>query len=66
LILILRIAFRYRPAKAARAALAAQHAGIPALAAEVEGACLVLNTPAAHLMHVARSDLFCSTMLKHC
>jgi hypothetical protein len=54
LILILRIAFRYRPAKAARAALAAQHAGIPALAAEVEGACLVLNTPAAHL--IARGE----------
>jgi hypothetical protein len=41
--------------KTARAALAraehaARHAGIPALTAEVEGASLVLNTPAARLM----------------
>jgi tetratricopeptide (TPR) repeat protein len=34
----------------ARAARAAHHAGIPALTAEVESACLVLNTPAACLI----------------
>jgi hypothetical protein len=34
----------------ARAELAARHAGIPALTAEVEGAFLVLNTPAARLI----------------
>jgi len=34
----------------ARAARAAAHAGIPALAAEVESACLHLDTPAARLM----------------
>jgi DNA-binding transcriptional ArsR family regulator len=49
------IAIRRLRTKAARAALArarraAHHAGIPALMAEVEGACLVLNTPAARLI----------------
>jgi DNA-binding transcriptional ArsR family regulator len=34
----------------ARAARAAHHAAIPALTAEVESACLVLNTPAARLI----------------
>jgi hypothetical protein len=34
----------------ARAALSAQHAGIPALMAEVDSASLVLNTPAARLI----------------
>ena len=46
------IAIRRLQAKTARAALAraehaAQHAGIPALSAEVEGASLILNAPAA-------------------
>ncbi|MGX7000158.1 helix-turn-helix domain-containing protein [Caballeronia sp. KNU42] len=46
------IAMRRLQAKTARAALAraahaAQHAGIPALTAEVESASLILNTPAA-------------------
>jgi hypothetical protein len=49
------IAMRRLRTKTARAALAraeraARHAGIPALAAEVESASLVLNTPAARLM----------------
>ncbi|WP_163269957.1 helix-turn-helix domain-containing protein [Chelativorans alearense] len=49
------IALRRLQTKAAREALAraeraARHAGIPALAAEVENASLVLNTPAARLM----------------
>jgi hypothetical protein len=49
------IAMRLLRTKAARAALgraglAARHAGIPALTAEVESACLVLNTPAARLI----------------
>ena len=49
------IAMRRLRTKAARAALAraeraARHARIPALTAEVERACLVLNTPAARLM----------------
>jgi hypothetical protein len=38
----------------ARAALAAQRAGIPALTAEVESACLFLNTPAAR--QIARGE----------
>src|SRR5947209_11805443 len=47
---------RTRPARAAlaRAGHAAHHAGIPALAAEVETASLVLNTPAARL--IARGE----------
>src|SRR5258705_6226679 len=49
------IAIRRLRTQAARAALAragqaAQHAGIPALTAEVESAFLVLNTPAARLI----------------
>ena len=49
------IAMRRLQTKRARAALAraegaARHAGIPALAAEVQSACLVLNTPAARLL----------------
>ena len=49
------IAMRRRQATTARAALAraeraARHAAIPALVAEVEGASLVLNTPAARLI----------------
>src|SRR5438034_6472454 len=49
------IAIRRLRTRAARAALAraeraARHARIPALTAEVEGALLVLNTPAARLM----------------
>jgi hypothetical protein len=49
------IALRRLETTAARAALgrarrAAHHAGIPALMAEVESACLVLNTPAARLI----------------
>ena len=49
------IAIRRLRTKAARAALAraeraARHAGIPALAAEVDSAVLVLNTPAARLI----------------
>jgi DNA-binding transcriptional ArsR family regulator len=49
------IAIRRLRTKAARAALAragraAGQAGIPALTAEVESACLVLNTPAARLI----------------
>jgi hypothetical protein len=49
------LAIRRLNTKAARAALAraehaAHHAGIPALAAEVENASLVLNTPAARLI----------------
>ena len=57
--------------KAARAALAraehaAREAGIPALMAEVESASLVLNTPAARLMRVARSDCSCSRRSKRC
>jgi hypothetical protein len=47
---------RTKPARAAlaRAGHAAHHAGIPALAAEVESASLVLNTPAARL--IARGE----------
>jgi hypothetical protein len=53
------IAMRRLRTKTARAALAraersARHAGIPALAAEVESASLVLNTPAARL--IARGE----------
>ena len=53
------VALRRLQTKAARAALerarqAAQHAGIPALAAEVENAALALNTPAARL--IARGE----------
>jgi hypothetical protein len=53
------IAMRRLRTKTARAALArarraAYHAGIPALTAEVEGASLVLNTPAARL--IARGE----------
>jgi hypothetical protein len=53
------IAIRRLRTKTARAALAraeraARHAGIPALAAEIESACLVLNTPAARL--IARGE----------
>ena len=53
------IAMRRLRTEAARAALvraghAARHAGIPALAAEVETASLVLNTPAARL--IARGE----------
>src|SRR3979490_3209240 len=53
------IAMRRLRTKTARAALApatraARQAGIPALSAEVESACLVLNTPAARL--IARGD----------
>ena len=53
------IAIRRLRTKAARAALAraeraARHARIPALTAEVESACCVLNTPAARL--VARGE----------
>jgi hypothetical protein len=49
------IAIRRLRTKAARAALAraeraARHAGIPALAAEIENAALVLHTPAARLI----------------
>jgi hypothetical protein len=49
------ISMRRMQTKAARAALArarraAQDAGIPALAAEVESACLALDTPAARLV----------------
>jgi hypothetical protein len=49
------IAIRRLRTKTARAALAraeraARHAGIPALAAEVEGVSVVLNTPAARLI----------------
>jgi hypothetical protein len=49
------IAFRRLRTKEARSALvraerAARYADIPALAAEVESACLVLNTPAARLI----------------
>jgi DNA-binding winged helix-turn-helix (wHTH) protein len=53
------IAMRRLRTKAARAALAraeraAQHAGIPALTAEIESASLILNTPAARL--IARGE----------
>jgi DNA-binding transcriptional ArsR family regulator len=53
------VALRRLQTKAARAALerarqAAQHAGIPALAAEVENAALALDTPAARL--IARGE----------
>jgi len=54
-LIIAGIAIRRLRTKAARAALAraeraARQARIPALTAEVEGACLVLNTPAARLI----------------
>jgi hypothetical protein len=63
------IAMRRLRTKAARAALvraehAARQAGIPALAAEVERASLVLNTPAGCL--IARSDSCCSKRSKRC
>ena len=56
------IAIRRLRTEAARAALvradrAAQHAGIPALTAEVESASLVLNTPAARLIANGRERL---------
>jgi tetratricopeptide (TPR) repeat protein len=56
------IATRRIRAKAARAALAraeraAHQAGIPALMAEVESACLVLNTPAARLIAHGQEQL---------
>jgi hypothetical protein len=41
----------------ARAELAARHAGIPALTAEVESASLVLNTPAARLIALGEERL---------
>jgi hypothetical protein len=57
------IALRRLQTKTARAALgragqAARHAGIPALTAEVEGAFLVLNTPAARLIARGEERLF--------
>jgi hypothetical protein len=56
------IAMRRLRTKVARAALtraehAARHAGIPALAAEVESASLVLNTPAARLIASGKERL---------
>src|SRR3989441_3104869 len=45
-----RLRTREARAALARAERAARHAGIPALAAEVESASLVLNTPAARLI----------------
>jgi hypothetical protein len=56
------ISIRRLRAKAARAALArakraAHHARIPALTAEVESACLVLNAPAARLITRGREQL---------
>ena len=65
------IAMRRLRTKAARAALAraeraARHARIPALTAEVESAFLVLNTPAARLIAVARSDSSCSRRSRRC
>jgi len=58
-LVIAGIAIRRLQTRAARAALtrardAARHAGIPALAAEVDGASLVLGTPAARL--IARGE----------
>jgi len=58
-LVIAGIAMRRLRTKTARAALtraehAARDAGIPALTAEVESACLVLNTPAARL--IARGE----------
>ena len=63
------IAMRRLDTKTARAALAraeraARHAGIPALTAEVESASLVLETPAARLIALARIDSSCSRRLK--
>jgi hypothetical protein len=49
-IAIRRIRTKTSRAALARAGRAAREAGIPALAAEVESACLVLNTPAARLI----------------
>jgi hypothetical protein len=49
-----RVTIRAARAALARAGLAARDAGIPALAAEVESASLVLNTPAARL--IARGE----------
>jgi len=54
-LIVAGIAMRRLRTKTARAALAraeraARHAGIPALTAEVESACLVLTTPAARLI----------------
>jgi hypothetical protein len=56
------IAIRRLRMKAARAALAraevaARHARIPALTAEVERACLILNTPAARLITTGEERL---------
>jgi hypothetical protein len=56
------IAMRRLRTKAARAALvraarAARHAGIPALQAEVDGASLVLDTPAARLIERGKERL---------
>jgi hypothetical protein len=45
-----RLRTREARAALARAEWAARHARIPALAAEVESACLILNTPAARLI----------------
>lgn len=58
-LVVAEIAIRRLRTKAARAALArakraAHHARIPALTAEVESACLVLNTPVARL--IARGE----------
>jgi tetratricopeptide (TPR) repeat protein len=53
-IAIRRLRTKAARAALARAALAAQHAGIPALTAEVESTCLFLNTPAARL--IARGE----------
>jgi hypothetical protein len=49
-IAIRRLRTKVAAAALARASRAAHHARIPALTAEVEGACLVLNTPAARLI----------------
>ena len=64
------IAMRRLRTKTARAALAraahaARDARIPALTAEVERASLVLNTPTARLIGVARSAPSCSRRSKH-
>src|SRR3954449_9465607 len=45
-----RLRIQTARAALARAAHAARHAGIPALTAEVESACVELNTPAARLI----------------
>ena len=64
------IAMRRLRTKTARAALAraardARDARIPALTAEVDRASLVLNTPPARLIGVARSAPSCSRRSKH-